>query len=169
MDKKLFWKFNVIDLIIVAVLVAAVAGVVFVKMKNRIISPEALKETKKVEIDIVLQDEKFSGHRDLFKPGEKTFITIRNVPYVQLEILKVSVVSDKTPIPNPKKPDKAIAVNDPTKPYTYDFLITVSDKAIITPDGVVVGGNKIKIGLPITLEGFDYRLSGLVSDVRVME
>ena len=36
----------------------------------------------------------------------------------------------------------------------------------ITKDGdAVVGGNKVKIGLPITLEGAKYKLNGVISNV----
>ena len=52
-------------------------------------------------------------------------------------------------------------------PIYYDFLVTVEDDAKITKDGAVVGGNKIKIGLPVTLEGVDYRLNGIVSNISV--
>ena len=31
-----------------------------------------------------------------------------------------------------------------------------------------MGGNKIKIGLPITLEGADYKLNGIVSNITVV-
>ena len=43
------------------------------------------------------------------------------------------------------------------------------DDAKITKDGPVVGGNKLKIGLPIVLEGFNYRLSGTVANVKLLE
>jgi hypothetical protein len=169
MDKKLFGKLNIIDIIIVAVLVIALAGVIFVKFKNRIASPEAAKETKKVEIDVMLQRERVSADRELFKVGERSFMTIRNVPHAKLEIIKVSKTSVKMAIPDPQNPQKAISVDDPAMPNTYDYIVTLTDNAVITNDGAVVGGNKIKIGLPIVLEGFDYRLAGVVSNVRIME
>ena len=64
---------------------------------------------------------------------------------------------------------KAVAVDDPYMPYLYNYVVTVKDDAIITDDGAVIGGNKIKIGLPIIMEGFKYRINGVVSDVRVKE
>ena len=60
-----------------------------------------------------------------------------------------------------------MVVDDVTSPFNYDFLVTVEDDAKITKDGAVVGGNKIKIGLPVTLEGVDYRLNGIVSNISV--
>ena len=75
----------------------------------------------------------------------------------------------KTVIPDVNNPGKALAVVDPTAPYTYNFLVTLTDKATITADGPVIGGNKIKTGLLVTLEGYKYRLNGVVSDVRVLK
>lgn len=169
MNKKLFGIFNIVDFIIVAVLVIAVLGVGFMKTKSRISNSEAMKETKNVEIDVIIQGGKVSSDKNIFNAGQKTFITIRNVPYTELEVVKSLATAKKTAIPDPKTPGKAIAVDDPSMLHTYDFLVTVADKAVITPDGAVVGGNKIKIGLPIILEGVDYRLPGVVSDVRVLE
>ena len=53
------------------------------------------------------------------------------------------------------------------QPSVFDAIITISDTAKITKDGAVVGGNKIKMGLPVTLEGQKYKFNGTISDVRV--
>ena len=49
----------------------------------------------------------------------------------------------------------------------FDAVVTITDTAKITKDGAVVGGNKIKMGLPVTLEGNNYKFNGTISDVRV--
>ena len=59
-------------------------------------------------------------------------------------------------------------IEDPSMENLYDIMITLTDTAKITKDGAVVGGNKIKIGLPITLEGKDYKFNGTVSNVQLM-
>ena len=58
-------------------------------------------------------------------------------------------------------------VPDPAQPSLFDAVITISDVAKITKDGAVVGGNKIKMGLPVTLEGKRYKFNGTISDIRV--
>ena len=63
---------------------------------------------------------------------------------------------------------KFVTVDDASMPGIYDALVTLNDTAKITKDGAVVGGNKIKIGLPITIEGKDYRFAGVVSDLKVV-
>ena len=69
------------------------------------------------------------------------------------------------PILNSKK---VVVVEDPSQANVYDLVVTLSDVAKITKDGAVVGGNKIKMGLPITLEGKDYKFNGTVSDLKIM-
>ena len=57
-------------------------------------------------------------------------------------------------------------VDDESAPLQYDYLVKVVDSAKITKDGdAVVGGNKVKIGIPITLEGAKYKLNGVISNV----
>ena len=64
---------------------------------------------------------------------------------------------------------KVMVVDDLSQANVYDVLVTLTDTAKITKDGAVVGGNKVKMGLPITLEGKDYKFTGTVSDLRVMQ
>jgi hypothetical protein len=62
-----------------------------------------------------------------------------------------------------------VTVNDDGQFDTYDIIVRVKDTAQITKDGAVVGGNKIKMGMPITLEGKLYKFTGSVSDMKIME
>ena len=85
-----------------------------------------------------------------------------------MKIKEVKFEKRKAMVPsiNPKKP--YLLVNDDTSPYQYDYLVKVVDLAKITKDGdAVVGGNKVKIGLPITLEGAKYKLNGVISNIIV--
>ena len=61
-----------------------------------------------------------------------------------------------------------MVVEDVSQANMYDVTVTLTDTAKITKDGAVVGGNKIKIGLPITLEGRDYKFTGTVSDLKII-
>ena len=101
------------------------------------------------------------------RANDKTFISIRNVPYTDLDIVDVKADRKKIvlPILNSKK---VMVVEDVSQANMYDITVTLKDTAKITKDGAVVGGNKIKMGLPITLEGKDYKFNGTVSDLKVM-
>lgn len=168
MVKNFFKKLNAIDYVVIALIVLIVLGVFFINRAKVSPTAEVLYNKKKIHFDVVLRGKQITGNSDIFKKDEDVFITIRNVPYTKLKIKKAEKTKLEVAIPNIKSPDKALFVEDETAPYAYNYLVTVEDEASITEDGPVIGGNKIKIGLPISLEGFNYRLNGVVSDVRIL-
>ncbi len=167
---KFLKKLRTFDLIIIGVLIVALLVGMLTMFGKRATSSNQIETTADVEIEIFLRSVTVSASNNIFEAGDETFITIRNVPYTKLKIKDVKYDRKKAIVPtfNTKKP--FTVVDDVTAPYQYDFLITVVDKAKITKDrdGAVVGGNKIKIGLPITLEGSDYKLNGIVSNITVV-
>jgi hypothetical protein len=152
-------------LIILIILIAFIVGFLTFNGK-RATSSNQIETTTNIELEVYLRGVAVTSDEPLFKKDEETFITIRNVPYTKLKIKEVKFDKRKTIVPsiNPKKPYNL--VNDETSPYQYDYLVKVVDSAKITKDGdAVVGGNKVKIGLPITLEGAKYKLNGVISNI----
>ena len=167
---KFLKKLRTFDLIIIGVLIVALLVGMLTMFGKRATSSNQIETTADVEIEIFLRSVTVSASNNIFEAGDETFITIRNVPYTKLKIKDVKYDRKKAIVPtfNTKKP--FTVVDDVTAPYQYDFLITVVDKAKITKDRdeAVADRNKIKIGLPITLEGSDYKLNGIVSNITVV-
>lgn len=163
-------RLRTFDLIILSVIIIALLVGFLTMFGKRATSSNQIETTTDIEIEVFLRSVTISASNNIFEAGDETFITIRNVPYTKLKIKDVKYDRKKAIVPtfNANKPFSV--VDDVTAPYQYDFLITVMDKAKITKDrdGAVVGGNKIKIGLPITLEGADYKLNGIVSNITVV-
>lgn len=155
-------------IIIAAVVVVLIIGVLVVKGKNKF-SKSPVEATQKVAFQVMLRSVSVTDNIMPFRVGEEAFITIRNVPYTKLQIIDSKFSPKKTMIPtgNPRRP--YIVAEDISLPYQYDMIITLIDEAKVTKDGAVVGGNKIKIGLPIVLEGFNYRIGGTISNVQLLE
>lgn len=154
-------KISYIDLIITAgVLIALFVGLYTVK-HYRQTADKQIEATSPVEFQVFLRGVTVTGEEFPIKVNDKTFITIRNVPYTELNVTEVNC--------EPRKilSAKSAVVDDPAQPALYDAVVTINDIAKITKDGAVVGGNKIKMGLPVTLEGEKYRFNGTISDVRV--
>jgi hypothetical protein len=168
-DGKVFGKVNILDLSIIIIVLLALTGILLVKSGKFATSSKVIKKEAMIEFDVALRSVRLSSDKMIFSTGDKSFITIRNVPYTSLQILNVVRTPMQTVIPDPLDLSKTIAVPDPSEPYTFNYTVTLKDKALITDDGPVIGGNKIKTGLIITLEGYDYRLNGLVSGVRVLK
>ena len=167
--KELFTKVKPIDLIIIAgVLIALIVG--FVTFKGyRQTADKQIEATSNIIFKVYMRGVTFSGENIPIKTGEKTFISIRNVPYSDLDIIDVKADRRKIVLQTPSTKKVVIVVEDPAQPDLYDVVVTLTDKAKITKDGAVVGGNKIKLGLPITLEGANYKFTGSVSDIQVVD
>ena len=160
-------KFKPVDFIIVGgVIVALLVG--FFTYKNfRQTAAKQIEATSKISFQVFVRGVTLTGNEIPMKTNDKTFISIRNVPYTDLDIVDVKADRKKIvlPILNSKK---VMIVEDVSQANMYDITVTLTDTAKITKDGAVVGGNKIKMGLPITLEGKNYKFNGTVSDLKVM-
>ena len=161
-------KYKIDLIIIVAIFIAIVVG--FVTFKGyRQTADKQIEATSKITFKVYMRGVTFSGEEIPIKTGDKTFISIRNVPYSDLDIIDVKADRRKIILQTPSTKKLVIAVEDPSQPDLYDVVVTLTDKAKITKDGAVVGGNKIKLGLPITLEGAKYKFTGSVSDIQVVD
>ncbi len=165
--KNLFEKFNIVDIIIVLGVIAALLVGVATTKHFRQTADKQIEATSPITFQVFLRGVTVTGDDFPIKANDKAFITIRNVPYTELNVLNVTSQARQTAIASSKAKEQYILIKDPAQPSIYDAIITISDTAKITKDGAVVGGNKIKMGLPVTLEGKNYRFNGTISDVRV--
>ena len=160
-------NFHLVDILIVlGVIIALIVGVMTTK-HFRQTADKQIEATSPITFQVFLRGVTVTGEDFPIKANDKTFITIRNVPYTELNVLDVSSDARKTAVASSKAVEQYILVKDPTQPAIYDAVVTITDTAKITKDGAVVGGNKIKMGLPVTLDGGSYKFNGTISDVRV--
>ena len=160
-------NFHLVDILIVlGVIIALIVGVMTTK-HFRQTADKQIEATSPITFQVFLRGVTVTGEDFPIKDNDKTFITIRNVPYTELNVLNVSSEARKTAIASSKAVDQYILVKDPTQPAIFDAVVTITDTAKITKDGAVVGGNKIKMGLPVTIEGENYKFNGTISNVKV--
>ena len=165
--KNLLGKLNIVDLIIIVGVIIALCVGVFTMKHFRQTADKQIEATSKISFQVFLRGVTVTGKEFPIKAGQKTFITIRNVPYTELNVNGVVYSPRKTAIAS-NKTEQYVLINDPAQPAIFDAIVSVTDMAKITKDGAVVGGNKIKMGLPVTLEGDNYKFNGTISDVRIM-
>ena len=159
-------KIRPFDYLVIAIIFIGIIAGFLTFSGKRATSSNQIEASVNLELEIYVRGATSTSNEPLFKVGDEVFITIRNVPYTKLKITDVKFDKRKTMIPslNPQKP--YVVVNDETLPYQYDYLIKVVDSAKITKDGdAVVGGNKVKIGIPLTLEGAKYKFNGVIANI----
>lgn len=159
-------KLSFVDIVIILGVIIALFVAICTAKHFRQTADKQIEATSPITFQVFLRGVTITGPDFPIKAKEKTFITIRNVPYTELAVVDVKYQPRRTFAPNSKTKD-IILVADPAQPAIFDAVITIKDTAKITKDGAVVGGNKIKMGLPVTLEGQKYKFNGTISDVRV--
>ena len=160
-------KLNIVDMIIIIGVIAALLVGLFTVRHFRQTADKQIEATSPITFQVFLRGVTVTGKEFPVKAGEKSFITIRNVPYTELNVIDVTSTPRKTAVSSAKAVEQYVLINDPEQPALFDAIVTVTDTAKITKDGAVVGGNKIKMGLPVVLEGDSYKFGGTISDVRV--
>ena len=160
---RLLGKVNAFDFACAVLFLLCVSGFLLAKAGHAGVN-HVIRGTQKIDIDIFLAGVK-TRDLDMFKVGEPAALTIRNQPVSPP--MTITAVTHQ-----PKQlafltPDgkKAIAMADPSTPLMNDFEVTVTDTADVTNDGYVVRGNKLKVGNSVELEGFKYRVPGVVVDI----
>lgn len=156
-------KFSLVDLVIIGGVIIALLVGIYTAKHFRQTADKQIEATSPITFQVFLRGVTVTGEEFPVKRDAKTFITIRNVPYTELTVVDVNSQPRKTLSPS----GRYTLVNDPSQPAIFDAVVTITDTAKITKDGAVVGGNKIKMGLPVTLEGESYKFNGTISDVRV--
>ena len=158
-------KINLFDALTLLTIIFSISGYLFAKAEKTGLN-KVIEGKEKIAIELLVPDVNAGNadfKNDLFKIGGKTAITIRNRPYTKLEIIKSESKPKLLIIPDFHGSFKTPL--DPTRTNIKDYTVTLTDEALKTQDGYVIGGNKIKIGNQIELEGFNYRLNGKVINI----
>lgn len=157
-------KLNRLDFALLVVVGLCIAGFLLARAGHAGVD-KVIEGTDKICIDVYLSGLK-TEDLDLFKVGDKSAITIRNQPVQPpMTVAKVEHSPKQAAFLSPDG-KKLLSFDDPTNPLSHDFLVGVVDQAERTADGYVVRGNKIKLGNLVELEGFKYRVQGLVVDIK---
>lgn len=159
---RLFGKWNLIDTLVGVTLVLVAAGVVAVQSGWHRTSGQMVSGETDLELTVQLFNVRMQ-RTDMFEPGKPVALTVRNRPRGNVTLLASQVERRKALAP---KGGGYELVDDPTMSSAYDVTLRLKDHALVTPDGYVSSGVKIKIGMPIDIEGFDYRMSGFMTDIR---
>jgi hypothetical protein len=127
-------------------------------------------QTKPIEVDTIVRGLNVLKPESLiqeFKSDNKTNIIIRNQPAGQVEILKVQELPRNLAVPQPDGSVKALPDPRPEGNFSQDMILTLGGNAEMTPTGVVLGNQKIKIGTVLELEGKSYDFNASVIDIRI--
>ena len=154
-----------IDAVAAVVALAALGGVIWSpKLSNAV--AKATGAVKPVQVSVDVRHLVSADPEELLNAAREEAalnIVIRNQPAGRVTLVSVDDVT------NPLvavQPDGSIVVADaPSTALPRHARCVIEANAEIKPSGVVIGGTKLKVGVPVELEGRLYRLNGVVSGV----
>ena len=161
-------KLKITDYIIILFIIILVVIGTLAVFKKKNFSNLPIEKEAKIQFEVFFRGVTISDTQSPFKIGEDAFITIRNVPYTKLKIVGMDVSQRKIIIPANNEKGFLIA-DDISMPNLYDFVVRLEDTAKKTTDGYVAGGNKIKMGIPVVIEGPKYKYTGTISNVQEVQ
>jgi hypothetical protein len=168
---RLFGKLSILDIGAALVILLVVAGIFLFPGTSGSVAQLGIP-TKPIEVDVMVRGLTVADPEGLLADLEEagqTSIIIRNQPFGRVDIKSIRTLPRTVATP---QPDGSITALDDPRPeldFTVDMLMTLGGDAEITSDGPVLGNNKVKIGVPIEVEGPTYRFNTSVVGVRVLE
>ncbi len=162
---RLFGRVSLLDLGALVIVVVAIAAVLFFpgRQAGSVVQVGGGSPVQ-VEVDMIVRGVS-SRSLDPFQPGQKADLIIRNQPYGQVEVVRVENVTRTVPL---VFPDGRVQNLPDPEPYRFDLVLTLQGRGQRTNNGIVLGNNRVKIGVPLELETFDYNLRGTVLEVRLL-
>jgi hypothetical protein len=167
---RLFGKLSILDLGAAGVILLVIIGIFFfpgTPLTQKIVAQTRLQP---IEVEVLVRGLSvgdFQGLLNEFKEETKTSIVIRNQPAGSIDIIDAKPLPRTTPVPQPDGTVKALPDPRPEINMIQDLIIVLAGKADITDDGVVLeGSKKVKIGIPIQLQGKLYDFNGTVISVK---
>lgn len=166
---RVFGKISILDLGAALIIFMVIVGI-FVVPGTSGKSIVAQVQTKPVEVDAIVRGLNVLNPESLmqgFQTDNKTNIIIRNQPAGQVEILKVQELPRNLAIPQPNGSVKSLPDPRPEARFSQDMILTLGGNAEMTPTGVVLGNQKLKVGSVLELEGKSYDFNASVIDIRI--
>ena len=154
-----------IDAVAGVVALAALAGVIWSPKLSSAVA-KATGAVKPVQVSVDVHRLYSADPEQLLNSAREEAglnIVVRNQPAGRVTLVSVD---DLTNPLTAVQPDGSVVIADaPSTALPRHARFVIEAQAEIKPSGVVIGGTKLKVGVPVELEGRLYRLNGVVSGV----
>jgi hypothetical protein len=167
---RLFGKFNLLDIGAIFVILLVVVGIFLFPGSGSVAQINA--KIVPIEVDLVVRGLNVRDPQQLYANGfakeGKTQVIIRKEPYGEIKIKSIQELPRTLSVPQPDGSLKEL-VDPRTNNFSTDMLLTLEGKAKLTETGPVLGNSKVKIGMPLELEGFNYNFNATIIDIRLQK
>ena len=160
---------SIIDVAAVVVALVAFGGVLWSpKLSNTV--ARATGAIQPVEVTVDVRNTSAADPDQLIAEALKsgrTSLVIRNQPAGSVQLIRIDDIRRQLASVLPD--GSVVMADDPNREIQgmLDARFVLQGDATVTSSGVVIAGTKLKVGIPVELEGRFYRVNGIVSGVSV--
>ena len=137
-------KFGLVDFIIITGVIAALLVGLYTVKHYRQTADKQIEATSQISFQVFLRGVTVTGEEFPIKVNDKTFITIRNVPYTELTVSDVSSQPRKTFSPAVK----SLTVEDPAQPALLMQLLLLKIQQKLPKTELLSAVTKLKWDFP---------------------
>ncbi|WP_204141844.1 DUF4330 domain-containing protein [Halomicronema sp. CCY15110] len=169
---RLFGKVSLLDIGAALIILMVLVGIFIFPGTGGSVAQVGGGNTQPVEVDVMVRGLTVSdpeGFFQMLQESETTNVIIRNQPHGEVRIQDVQQLPRSQAVPQPDGTVKSFPDPRPEMDYTIDLLITLTDDALITDNGPVVGNSPVKIGTQIQIEGDLYSFYTSTVGVRILD
>lgn len=165
---RLFGKFSILDIGAACVILMVVFGI-FLFPGTSGTAVLGQQSTQRVEVDVVVRGLSASDPKAFIKEGNKMNIIVRKQPSGEATLKAVRFLPRNMAVTQPDGSLKVLPDPRPESALTNDMVLTLVSNAQIAQGTPVMGGEKVKVGTPLELDGPLYNFSSSVIEIRLPE
>lgn len=162
---RLFGKFSLLDVGAAIVILMVIFGIFLFPGTSGSVAQMGSRQS--VEVDVVVRGLSAAEPRSFIKAGNKTNILVRKQPSGSATLKEIKFLPRTVATPQPDGSLKAIPDPRPELALTTDMMLTLTSDAQVVEGTPVLGGEKVKVGTTLELDGPTYNFASSVVAVRI--
>lgn len=161
---RLFGKLSILDLGAALVILLVIFGIFIYPGASG--SVAQIGSRQPVEVDVVVRGLLATSPKDFVKPGSKVNILVRKQPSGSATLKEVKYLPRTVATPQPDGSLKALNDPRPELLLTTDMMLTLASDVQVVEGTPVLGGEKVKVGTTIDLDGPQFNFGSSVVAIR---
>lgn len=161
---RLFGKISILDVGAALVILLVVVGI-FVYPGPTGAGAQGARQP--VEVDVVVRGLSATNPKSFIKVGDTTNILVRKQPSGSVKLKELRFLPRTVATPQPDGTLKVFPDPRPELALTNDMLMTLTNEVPIVDGTPVLGGEKVKVGTTIELDGPTYTFGTTVVAIRI--
>ncbi|NDJ18691.1 DUF4330 family protein [Myxacorys almedinensis A] len=165
---RLFGRFSILDLGAGLVILMVIFGIFFFPGKSGS-SIASNADRLPVEVDVLVRGLNASNPKDFMKEGAKTSVIVRKQPTGDATLTSVRFLPRNMAVTQPDGSLKILPDPRPESAISNDMVLTLRNNAQVVGGTPIFGGEKVKVGTTLELDGPTYNFASSVIAVRILD